>query len=452
MKLTVHGTKSLGRIKPMHGVNNVPFVPVNYGNSRLFEQLKEAGIPFSRLHDTGGDWGGTHYVDVANVFPNFDADPEDIANYDFAFTDRLMEEIVRCGMEPFYRLGCSIENLQSIKAYHIYPPRDPLLWAKICEGIIRHYTEGWGGGYHFKIRYWEIWNEPDNDPDPCQNPMWKGTMEEYFSLYKIASVYLKERFPHLKIGGYGSCGFYAISQADYSGIANSTSRVDYFITFFHRFLQYLSDENPRCPLDFFSFHSYADIEDNVAYARYARAELDRFGFLSTELIFNEWNAGVGLRGTCQDAARTAAVMIALQDTPIHACMYYDAQVNSNYCGIFNPIDRSVFPAYYAFFGFNELYRIGSQVEIEGGANGFYRLGAWNGQEGALLMANPEAQAADVTIHFELGERWNCEPHHSVRVRRVDETHVFTEDRFDIRSSQFSMTIPGYGMALLNISL
>lgn len=384
---TIDFSKACGRIKPMHGVNNVPFVPQDYGNSGLFQKMAEAGIPFSRLHDTGGDWGGAHYVDIANIFPDFDADPEDIGSYDFAFTDRLMEEITAYGMEPFYRLGCSIENLQHIKAYHIYPPRDNQKWARICEGIIRHYNKGWGNGYHMNIRYWEIWNELDNMPDAAENPMWKGSMEQYFALYETASKHLKQVFPEIKIGGYSSCGFYALSAADYSQVAHSSSRVGYFVEFFHRFLDYITSPAHSCPLDFFSFHSYADIEDNVRYAGYAREQLDVYGLEGTELIFNEWNAGTALRGTPEDAARIAGMMCALQDTPIDACMYYDAWAGSSYCGLFDPVGKTVFKAYYAFVCFNALYRLGTRVKVEGVTEGIYCMAAANDGQGALLLVN-----------------------------------------------------------------
>lgn len=49
------------------------------------------------------------------------------------------------------------------------------------------------------IRYWEIWNEPDNMPDADENPMWKGTMEQYFALYETAAGYLKQVFPEIRI-------------------------------------------------------------------------------------------------------------------------------------------------------------------------------------------------------------------------------------------------------------
>ncbi len=397
MECTIDFTKTCGRIKPMHGVNNVPFVPGDYGDSGLFQKMSEAGIPFSRLHDTGGDWGGAHYVDIANIFPDFAADPEDISSYDFAFTDRLMEEITAHGMEPFYRLGCSIENLQHIRAYHIYPPEDNRKWARICEGIIRHYNKGWGNGYHMNIRYWEIWNEPDNMPDAEDNPMWRGTMEQYFALYETASTYLKQAFPEIKIGGYSSCGFYALSAADYSEVAHSSSRVGYFVEFFRRFLEYITSPAHACPLDFFSFHSYADIADNVMYAGYAREQLDACGLERTELIFNEWNAGISLRGTPEDAARIAAMMCALQDTPIDACMYYDAWAGSSYCGLFDPVGKTVYKAYYAFVCFNALYRLQNQVKVEGIPDGIYCTAAANEEQGALLLVNLTGK--EVPLHI-----------------------------------------------------
>lgn len=162
----------------------------------------------------GGRFGGGCFVDIPNLFRDFDADPEDPAAYDFTFTDMLLEALVQSGAEPFFRLGVTIENQACIKSYRIDPPKDTLKWAKICEGIIRHYTQGWANGYHYNIRYWEIWNEPDNYENINTNQMWHGTKEQYFALYAVASRYLKEKFPHLKIGGYASCGFYALTRKE----------------------------------------------------------------------------------------------------------------------------------------------------------------------------------------------------------------------------------------------
>ena len=88
-----------------------------------------------------GRFGGGVYVDIPNIFPNFDADPDDPASYDFTFTDAYLSGLVKSGVEPFYRLGVTIENYHEIKAYRIYPPKDPQKFAKICEMMIRHFNE-----------------------------------------------------------------------------------------------------------------------------------------------------------------------------------------------------------------------------------------------------------------------------------------------------------------------
>ena len=172
----------------MHGIGHPPFLGLNFS---MFHYLTEAGIPFSRLHDVGGMYGGGVFVDIPNLFRDWEADPCDSASYDFAFTDKLGNALMQSGVEPFFRLDVTIENFAEIKAYRIYPPRDIHKWAVVCEHVIRHYTEGWTDGYRHPIRYREIWNKPDNYESPMENQMWHGTKEQYYALYGAASKHLK---------------------------------------------------------------------------------------------------------------------------------------------------------------------------------------------------------------------------------------------------------------------
>lgn len=381
-------SKVTGKIKPMHAINNGPYAfPGQDGMNHLYHRIRDAGIPYARLHDTGGSYGGSHFVDIPNIFPDIQADPADPSSYDFKFTDFLMEKLVSHGMQPFYRLGVTIENSHRVKPYAIFPPSDNLKWAKICEGIIRHYNEGWADGFYYGIIYWEIWNEPDNEPEIADNPMWKGTAEQYFMMYETVSRHLKECFPSIKIGGYSSCGFYALSDKNYSETAKSSSRVGYFVEFFLGFLKYITQPEHRCPFDFFSWHSYAGIEDNTKYADYVKEKLTLYGFGDTEIIFNEWNPGIANRGTLLDAANIAAMMCGMQKTPTDMCMYYDGQIASAYCGIFDPVKKDIFPAYYAFVAFNELYKLGDEVLSESDNTALYVASASAGSDSASIIVN-----------------------------------------------------------------
>lgn len=444
--------KITGKIKPMHAINNGPYsYPGQDGLKHLYKRLQDAGVPYARLHDTGGNYGGSHFVDIPNVFPDFNADTDNPSSYDFKFTDFLLAKLVSHGVQPFYRLGVTIENSHRVKPYAIYPPADNLKWAKICAGIIRHYNEGWADGFYYNIEYWEIWNEPDNEPDIADNPMWRGTAEQYFMLYETTSCYLKNRFPMLKFGGYASCGFYALSDKDFSETAKSSSRVGYFVEFFLEFLKYITHPDHRCPLDFFSWHSYAGIEDNMKYAAYAKEKLTQYGFGDTEIIFNEWNPGIGNRGMMTDAANIAAMMCGMQKTPTDMCMYYDGQIDSAYCGIFNPLKNDIFPAYYAFLAFNELFKLGGEAFSKSDSSGLYICSASNGPESAALVVNTHSGDVSVNLCFE-----GFETSKKIKLTRVllDEKHSFTETesiKFGGDSVSFELPLPAFSISLYKFS-
>jgi len=379
--------KTVGGMKPEHGVNNGPKTRLLGVN--MSAHFKDAGIPYSRLHDTEYPYGSGHFVDIPCIFPDFNADPDDPASYDFALTDDYIKAIDAVGTKVFYRLGVSIEHAP--KKYHIFPPKDNERWAKICAGIVRHYNEGWAGGFRFGIAYWEIWNEPENPP------MWQGTKEEYFRLYVTTANYLKEQFPDIKVGGYAGCGFYANTRENQSDFFKG------FITYFTDFLAYISAPETKAPLDFYSWHIYTDnIEEMAAHAEYVQKTLAEYGFGKTENILNEWNYmddawAVRDNGTMRSASFVAGMFCALQKSPVDLGAYYDAQpaMGIKFCGIFD-VNGPRKP-FYAFKAFNELYRLGREVASSSELDRVYVCAASDGAQGAILLSNYEGESRDVTV-------------------------------------------------------
>ena len=371
------------KMKPEHGIGQPPAQGLDLS---LFKTLKDAGIPFSRLHDMGFDFGG-HIIDIHCVFPNFDANAYDPSSYDFTFSDIIITGLVEAGVEPYWRLGVTIENYAHIKAYNIFPPKDNAQWARICEGIIRHYTEGWANGFYYNMTHWEIWNEPDNTNGEPVNPCWGGTMEQFFELYGVASKHLKKCFPSFKIGGYGSCGFYNITGSDGS-FGMCSDQTHYFIEFMDKFLAYVKEN--ECPLDFFSWHSYDnEIENTRIYARYAREKLDKAGFTYTETTCNEWNCRCNLRGSAKHAALTAAQMLMFQDEPLDSAAFYDARVGrSVYGGMYNPLTKEPLLAYFAFTAFNRLYELENETVLSKDDDRIYAVSAAKDGRGVLVVSNP----------------------------------------------------------------
>lgn len=394
--VTVDGGKAVGKIKPMHAINNIP----RFSGTNI-ELLKEAKIPYCRLHDAAL-YTPYNLVDIHRVFPDFGADETKEESYDFTFTDRLLEMLAEQGVKPFFRLGVSIENYAYIKPYYIYPPADFHKWARICEHIVRHYNEGWANGCHYDIEYWEIWNEPDNasdEPDSIiDNAMWRGTKEQFFELYEIASNHLKKRFPHLKIGGYASSGFYYIlKDTGAVSAAKVSPRYEYFVKFFDEFLAYISSPEHRSPLDFYSFHSYSGVHQNEAYVKYVRERLDKYGFTETETNLNEWNPSFRKRGTLEDSANVSANFVALQNSALDMAMYYQWVFNSNYCGAIDPISDKPFATYYAFWNYGRLYGLGTQVAASTDAEEVYALAACKDGVTDIIIVNASEEKYELKL-------------------------------------------------------
>ena len=363
-RITVDFKKRLGKIKPMHCVNNGPAAmsvdTAENKSSSNFDLYKELHIPYARNHDASFYWkyGSEHTVDIHAIFPDFNADPTDPASYDFTCTDDYVKVTEMAGTHHFYRLGSRIEH--EVKKYGTVMPKDFEKWAVICEHVIRHYTEGWAEGFRYDMPYWEIWNEPNLDPDDAKNKRcWSGTAADFYCLFNITLKHLKTCFPHLKIGGPAVAGF---NEKWVRGLLDS-----------------LEDVKP----DFFSWHIYFNkIESLIERAEKWRNILDEYGLTECESILNEWNY---VRDDCWSgpyylyaietrtgpgpkcSAYTAAALLAAQHTSIDMLMLYDARPSS-WCSLFKPYMNCIpLKSYYSLWMFSRLYLAGTEVEtvIEG---------------------------------------------------------------------------------------
>lgn len=426
-KIKVDFQSKIGKFKPMHGVGQPP----NPAHDTLYQYLTEAGIPFSRLHDVGGWLGGGLYVDIPNLFRDFDADENDPASYDFAFTDRLIANLMKADCQPYFRLGVTIENLHMLKYYRLDPPKDFGKWARICEHVIRHYREGWANGFRYDIQYWEIWNEPDDCYKEKYAAMWRGTPEQFFELYSVAAKHLKQCFgDSIKVGGYGHCGLYEYAQdKELNGLDHEITRIyEFVISFMHDFFRY--QQKTGAPIDFFSWHVYdnchpttkSDLKVIADHAAYARKILDRYGYTKTEHHLNEWNLWTKRekRDAPNASARSLAFMLMMQNTSTDVMCYYDAGMGySDYKGMFNPDTGRPYRNYYAFAAYNTLYRLSDQVSAESDDPDLFVAAGANGRKAAILLANPTDEAKTVELDLS-GMAYT-----DVQILRIDEGNRYT---------------------------
>ena len=381
---------STGAIKELHGVNCAPYNKrMGDDQTRIDSVFRYLGVPRSRLHDCCGSYGGSHFVDVPNIFPNFDADENDPANYDFHYSDEYIGAIIRSGAGIVYRLGITIE--WGSKKYTAFPPKDFAKWARICEHIIRHYNEGWCNGFEYGIEYWEIWNEPENPP------MWQGTKEEFFELYRTSSLHLRKCFPNIKIGGYGSSGLYS------AFIEGKGEFYESFLVWFDDFLEMVKREG--CPLDFFSWHLYTDkIEYIEKSARYVREHLDAYGFANTESHLNEWNYGAEGKqfedkDTMVGASFCAAAFALMQSESVDLAQYYVITQPSVYNGLLYMRTGGFTPVAHVFNAFNKIYLAKNSLNIESNSSEPYAIASTDGDTTHVLISNYRKMSSSVTVNM-----------------------------------------------------
>lgn len=433
-----------GKVKPMHAVNNGPVYKFK-ADQRIsnMEDFKAAGIPYARNHDASffATYGGEHTVDVHAIFPDYEADPYNEASYDFAWTDEYLKVIEHSGAKIFYRLGSKIEH--GVKKYNTLPPKDFHKWAVICEHIIKHYNYGWADGFHMDIEYWEIWNEPDLDPDDADDKRtWGGTAEQFYELYNIAANHLKSKFPELKIGG-PSC-----AHLDEQWLDGFFKALD-------------------APLDFFSWHRYAYDPKWVGEMTYkVRKMLDDNGHSDAESILNEWNYIRDFAGDdflyslrriydIKGAAFTAAVMSECQNSPLDMLMYYDARP-SGLNGLWKPYTYDRLKGYYPFVMFNSLYTLKNSVCVSSDNQDIYICAAKDdtGSEGAVFVTyfNDDDNSPDIETKVNVsgfGEGAEVMAQYYI----LDENHdlelvkeeIFTADKFSL-----CLKLPLYASMLIKL--
>lgn len=399
-----------GNIKILNATNGGPWHKRHSNDQWLtnFEDYKKARIPYSRNHDSnlsGNIYGGPYCHDISVIFPNFDADPYDPASYDFGCTDETILTTLDAGTKTFFRLGQTIEH--QIVKHHLFP-KDFNKWAIIAEHIIRHYTEGWANGFKLDMDYWEIWNEPDLDPENAKNPRcWSGTYAQFFDFFEIAAKHLKKCFPNIKIGGP------AVSS--YNKIFNEG------------FLKEMHNRN--VPLDFFSWHIYTtDPQSVINLSESMRKLLDENGFNNTESILNEWNYVVdweaqfkhsikmihGIKG----AVFTMATISKAAYSSIDMLMYYDTRP-SLFCGAFDYYTYEPLKGYYPLYWYGMFYDTESYVKCETDIKNFYTLCGVDKNGKALAVIThyaPDNNAVPENITVDFGKDGKYE------IYMLDENH------------------------------
>ena len=397
--ITVDFEKKCGKMKPLFGMNGGPRsggydLPIDFT-----EEFFELSVPFVRTASMAGEYGLNQFINIHCIFPDFDADEENEESYNFLPTDLYLSSIKDCGADIFFRLGESPEPYK----HKLFAkcPSDKQKWARICERIIMHYNEGWADGFKLGIKYFEIWSGAD------RQECFAGDTKEFFELYAETAIHLRERFPKIKIGGYGMSGFYAQNRL------GASEEQKTYVPIMQKFLNYIKQR--EAPLDFFTWVCHTSNPEELSmHSKYARNYLDTAGFRRAKSIIADYNtAEVGdniIAFREGFPSEIVASMIVAQRSPVDMMFYATSDITSGNNGLFSMDDyRS--PHRYASFHtvslFSKLYKLGTLAETSGDyPKEIYSMAAFNKDEGGLMVVTRN-HVGKIEIHLKGSDYDTC---------------------------------------------
>lgn len=285
--------------RPLNGVGGVPGPVDGHPDFPDMTPLwRAAGVTVVRSFD----W--VSRLDTrdnpTSLFPDWSADVDDPASYNFAATDQWIEAVHAIGAEVMFTVASSIPKNK-------LPAEDVELYGRVVERIVRHYSQGWAGGPVKPVRLYEFGDQPDFGP-----LHFAGRPEEFFAMYRAFCEAVQRVDPSLTVGGPATA-FPLEEDAPYR----------------EGFLAFVREND--LPLDFFSFLWFTDgSRDPLDYryvARELRTLLDDNGFTETALTLSYWNYLAVPSSTAPAAEKgafQAATSIALQDTLIDHAFFFRA--------------------------------------------------------------------------------------------------------------------------------
>lgn len=389
--VTVDAADVTGTIRPLEGVNGGP-APAMEDLPNLEKQYRWALIDMVRTHDYMGPTELDSVFDFDNqtlawlipdptqrkklviagnastIFPDWSADPENPASYRFGPTDQAIAAIVASGAQVYYRVGRSFGARTN-------PPVNFDKFAEVVKHVEMHYNQGWDNGFHDRIRYWEFWNEPEN--------FWAGSSGQFYLLYEKTAKALKSADPTLQVGG--------------DALALPFLKGPYR----DGFLDYCRAH--KLPLDFYSWHTYADNSadplDAVKYAHEIRALLDSKGFTKTKSVLSEFNRSADFTADMQDelrsadnAAFVADTLIYLEDIGVDRAIFYRG--DAAWMGLFDLSGKPYKPAY-AIRAMGEMQGTPRRLAVTGADKNGYAVLAGCSKDGhtvQILISNYEIPA------------------------------------------------------------
>ena len=424
-KLSVNAGDSIGNMRRLHGTSGIP-APAAGTESvpDILDVWKAAHVTLVRSYD----WvSRLDTVDNPNsLFPDWSADPNDPANYNFEATDTWVRHTRSLGADVLFTLASEIPSNKQ-------PVGDLAKYEQVVENIVRHYVCGWGDGFENAATYWEFGDQPDFGA-----LHFSGTPDQFYQMYAAAARAVKRVDASLKFGG--PCIAFPLNEGPFrEGLLN-----------------FIKDHS--LPLDFLSWMWYGDNSrdplDFRTIAAEVRAIADKHGFSDTKLLLSYWSmTGIPTAKfeDADNAAFIAAAAVYMQDSAVDKAIFFRADTGADFhykfrdpAGIFEADGReNARTGAFRFVG--QTLAMSERLAVAGGdENGFAVLAGRGANQDAIriLIANYAIPDAYLTAR----DRDVFEFQVPIGAERVDMSLNVPARRVDARSAGYA----GYSLEVSNL--
>lgn len=303
-KLSVNAGVSIGDMRKLHGTSGIPAPAAGVdGVPDILDVWKRAQVTLVRSYD----WvSRLDTVDNPNsLFPNWSADPDDPASYNFEATDTWVRQTREIGADILFTIASEIPSNKQ-------PTSDLKKYEQVVENIVRHYVSGWGDGFENAVTHWEFGDQPDFGA-----LHFSGTHHQFYEMYAAAARAVKRVDPALQVGG--PCVAFPLNEGPYR----------------EGFLQFVKDQS--LPLDFLSWMWYADNSrdplDFREVAAEVRAVADQHAFEGAQLLLSYWSMTGIPTAKFEDAdngAFIAAAAVYMQDSAVDKASFFRADTGADF--------------------------------------------------------------------------------------------------------------------------
>ncbi len=192
--------------------------PIGIGFETLDRKLFDPEKVYPHLASLGAKW--------ARVQTGWNRCETVRGSYDFSWLDGIVDALRAEGVEPWFNLGYGNKLYMPDSPHESAVGRVPIYYGDETREAWRRFVDALAAHFRGRIKYWEIWNEPNI------TPFWvpgEPSASDYVEFVRLTQPVIRKRIPDAAIIGFGLSGCHPeyVAEALEAGLGEYLDIVSY---------------------------------------------------------------------------------------------------------------------------------------------------------------------------------------------------------------------------------